>query len=257
MDYKGIETSRPLLVAYEVLALDYKKASSRRKTDLEMLKNWQQKDTPEPSSTDFLNYHRSFALLVLNASIIEGTLRSALSERLSNDIEENIQQEVKQGLNKPSKPQKLLQKFRDEVELQGGWEKLKGHYSFYLDISISSSLSEKTKEAIDTLFILRNVLSHGTALIQANTVMSDDMKDVYPYQWQRKLQRAEVYLRREFGHADILENLAEFGVPEHFLDMTKTLFHEIETSIDAFPPRAAETVALLREYSFGYISRSR
>ncbi|MDI9640196.1 hypothetical protein QM565_31295 [Geitlerinema splendidum] len=246
----------PLLVAYEVLALAYKKGLGDRNHTLILENIGNVNPAPLPTK-EYANYNQTFALLVLNASIIEGTVRSILSELIYNDYDSQAKIEVQAGRSEPSKPQQLLQKFRYEVEVQGGWEKLKEQFSFYFDLSIDSTLSEDTKEAINTLFVLRNVLAHGTALVHPNTPMDASMKAEYPYNWQRKLQQARVYLEKHFGHTDIFDNLAEFAVPEHFLKISKQFFSELSTAFGDFPERAAKTVLTLHNYEFGFVSLSR
>lgn len=86
MKYRVWETSASLLIAYEVLALGYKKSKSIR-TPLVFDKN-KELEEAEPPKHDYANYNQSLALLVLNASILEGTLRSIISEKLSADINE-------------------------------------------------------------------------------------------------------------------------------------------------------------------------
>ena len=90
MRYKGIETSVPLLLAYEALALAHKKAPNTRgwRDNLRKYGTDEYQDTlPEAPSKDFANYDHSFALLIVNAAIIEGTLRTVLSEKVSTEIE--------------------------------------------------------------------------------------------------------------------------------------------------------------------------
>jgi hypothetical protein len=60
--------------------------------------------------------------------VVEGTLRSIISEKPSDEIELAIQKGLSEGRNEPSKPEQLMYKFTDEVELQGGWKSLKNQY---------------------------------------------------------------------------------------------------------------------------------
>ncbi|AVO51542.1 hypothetical protein [Ectopseudomonas mendocina] len=248
------ETSISLLIAYEILALGYKKAKSIR-TPLRLDDGNLEKDTTPTS--DYANYHQSFALLILNASIIEGTIRSILSERISSDIDYEIEKGKSFGQEKPSRAEELLYKFREEVELQGGWEKLKSQYKQYLEINLDKITNEETREGINTLFALRNILSHGTAIIQPSIKMDDELKNVYPFNWQTKIQRASVYLKSKFSHEGIFENLAEFEVPEHFMEITKTYLNDLKKAVGDIPERAKKTIEMVDRYSFGYINYSR
>lgn len=256
MRYKGVETSVPLLLAYEALALAHKKAPNTRgwRDRLQKFGTDEEKFSvpEEATSKDFANYDQSFALLIINASIVEGTLRTILSEKVGAEIEALTERGISEGKTKPSKPEQLLEKFRLDVELQGGWEKLKEQYLIYLDLSLDNALSEPVREGINALFVLRNVLAHGTALIHPVTQMDESMKDLYPYNWQRRLQRARVYLKKIFGHDEIFDNLAEFDLPRHFMDLSKKAFRELEASLDGIPPRAVRTIGLIDGYQFGF-----
>ncbi|WP_194866355.1 hypothetical protein [Alloalcanivorax profundimaris] len=248
------ETSISLLIAYETLALGYKKAKSIR-TPLRLEGGNLEKN--EPPTSDYANYHQSFALLILNASIVEGTVRSILSEKVSDDIDYEIKKGKAFGQEGPSRAEELLYKFREEVELQGGWEKLKGQYKQYLDVNLDKITSEEVKEGMNALFVLRNILAHGTAIIQPSMKMDDELRDVYPFNWQARIQRASVYLKSKFNHDGIFENLAEFEVPEHFMNITKTYLNDLEKTVGDIPERAKKTIEMVSKYSFGYINYSR
>ncbi|SFH34246.1 hypothetical protein SAMN05216299_107115 [Nitrosospira sp. Nsp14] len=184
--YKGIETAVSLLLTYEAIALAHRK-----------------REEEETLSDGQMNFRHSFVLLILNASIIEGTLRSILSERLLQDIRIATEMERKQGHAILAKTERSLSERHSDLEMQGGWEKLKEHYSFYFDRSLNKAVKKDLWEAIEVLFVLRNVLSHGTAIVQSDVKMGETMKDMYPYNWQTKLQRASVYLDKVFGKTDV------------------------------------------------------
>lgn len=236
-----------------MLALEYKKAKKRRESVFP-------DDNKEPalaSNAHVNNCSQSFALLVLNASILEGVLRSILSEKVIYDIEVMTKKGLQEGRTEPSKAEQLMYKFRDELELQGGWDKLKRDYSFYLDLSLDKMVGSDITEAINVLFVLRNILAHGTAIVQPSEKINDDLKDVYPYSWQRKIQRASVYLKKVFGHDDVIVNLSEFDMPIHFLNITKLYLHEISKQVEPLPERSQKTLKMIDEYSFGYMHFSR
>lgn len=255
MKHRIWETSISLLVAYEILALAYKKALSIR-TPFEIDPTEELKRVELPKH-DYANYNQSLALISLNASILEGTLRTIISEKLAVDINMAIEEANESGRAGPTKSEQLLFKYRDELETQGGWENLKSQYLFYFDLSIEKATDESTREGINALFVLRNIITHGTAIIQPSEKMEEDMKDVYPYTWQRKIQRAHVYLKTEFGHDGFFENLAERAVPEHFMTVTKKFLRDIHTQVKPASERAEKTVHMISNYSFGYINYSR
>lgn len=251
MKYKGLESSYSLLFAYEVLALQYKRKcepraafSAEHKTGL----------LAEVPSMNFNNYSFSFALLNTNAAIVEGLMRSILSELVSEEIDRQVHAGMQAGRTSRSSPENLLNKFFIEIDAQGGWERLKEQFANYLGLSIDKTIAVQTKDAMSTLFVLRNILAHGTALIHPSGQLADDLKDEPIFKWQSRLQSARVYLERQFGHKDIFENLAEFDLPEHFLNKTKDFLKEILPAIQHQPKRAERTISAIEKFSFGYVN---
>ena len=162
MKYKGYETSYSLLCAYEVLALEYK---CKNKPKAAFSKEHKTGPYAEVPSMNFNNYSFTFALLNLNAAIVEGVMRSILSELVSKEVDRQMNAGKKAGRGKRSSTENLLNKFFIEIEAQGGWERLKEQYATYLGISIDNTITTETKEAINALFVLRNILAHGTSII--------------------------------------------------------------------------------------------
>ncbi|MFM2007775.1 MAG: hypothetical protein RLZZ09_3430, partial [Pseudomonadota bacterium] len=193
-------------------------------------------------------------LLNINASIVEGVMRSILSELVSEEVDRQVTAGKQAGRTARSSPENLLNKFFIEIDAQGGWERLKEQYASYLGLSIDKSIQAQTKEAMSTLFLLRNILAHGTALIHPSEQLGEDLKDEPIFKWQSRLQSARVYLQEQFGHDDIFENLAEFDVPEHFLQKTKDFLKEVLPAISHQPQRAKQTIADIQRMSFGYIN---
>jgi hypothetical protein len=233
------------MISYETLALSHK-----RMAIIEQNKSGSMFGDKAPNP--YVNYNNIFSLLLLNASIIEGALRSLLSQRILNDIDIAIQEGKKRGQTKPSKPEEMLSKFHSDIEMQGGWEKIKEQYSSYFDVSLDDLMADDLKESINTLFTLRNILAHGTAIIEPNIRMDESMKDLYPYNWQRKLQKISVYLKREFKNDSIFDNLVEHELPEHFLNKTKELFKKIEGEFNPIIGRPENIFKVIESYSFGY-----
>lgn len=112
MKYKGIETSFSLLQAYERLALEYTRQQKPRAPIIAGM-------TEQPSQ-DYLNYGYSLALLNLNAAIIEGTLRSALSEAVWDEVDDQIKLGKSKGQTRKGAMEQLLYRFQMEVDGQGG-----------------------------------------------------------------------------------------------------------------------------------------
>jgi hypothetical protein len=249
MKSKGLETSYSLLVAYDVLALQYKRQNEPKDAFSEEHKMGV---LGPVSSMNFNNYSFTFALLNINAAIVEGLMRSILSELVSKEVERQIEEGVRAGRTERSSPENILNKFFIEIDAQGGWERLKEQYANYLGLAIDKKISPQSKEAMSTLFVLRNILAHGTALIHPSEQLPDDLKDEPIFKWQSRLQSARVYLEKQFGHKDIFENLAEFNVPEHFLQKTKAFLSEILPAINHQPQRAEKTISAIQNFSFGF-----
>jgi hypothetical protein len=84
--------------------------------------------------------------------------------------------------------------------------------------------------------------------------LSDDFKDEPIFKWQSRLQRARIYLKMQFGHEDIFDNLGEFDVPEHFLLKTKDFLVQVIPAIGHQPQSASRTIADIQGMSFGYVN---
>lgn len=249
MGYKGFETSFSLLVSYEVISLQYNRKCTPRADEDGVIKTLMTRP-----SMHFRNYGYTFALLSINAAIVEGIMRSILSEMVVKDADHQIDIRKKSCGVERTFLEKQLNKLSIEIETKGGWSELKKNYADYLNLVIDKKISSQTKEAIDTLFTLRNIFSHGTAIIHPSEQVPDDFKDGRIFKWQSRLQSTHVYLKKQFGHNDIFENLAEFKVPEHFLEKTKDFLREILPAIQHEPQRIKKTIAAIQDFSFGYVN---
>lgn len=254
MKYKGIDTSYSLLFAYEVLALQYKRKNKPCEALSEDLDPAIFSPVP---AMNYDNYNYTFALLNINAAIIEGIMRSILSEVVSNEVDHQIQAGRRAGRTERSHPENLLNKFFMDIDAQGGWERLKEQYASYLCLSIDKAIKPQTKEAITTLFLLRNILAHGTALIHPTEKVPDEYKDEPIFRWQSRLQSGRVYLKQQFGHDDIFDNLAEFSVPEHFFEQSKIFLNEVLPSINHKPIRGEKVIKTIQNFSFGFANISK
>jgi len=108
MKYKGHETSFSLLFSYEVLALKYKRHNEPREALSEEHKIGQFAAVP---SMSYNNYCYTFALLNINAAIVEGIMRSILSEIVSNEVDRQVSAGMQKGRTERSSPENLLNKF--------------------------------------------------------------------------------------------------------------------------------------------------
>lgn len=249
MKLKSFETSYILLFSYEELALRYRFKNEPRKGSSEERRTFIFTENP---SMNLNNFSYTFALLNINAAIVEGVMRRMLSDIVSEEVDRQLKVGTQSGRKERSPTENLLNKFFIEIDAQGGWDRLKEQYASYLGLTIDNNIQTQTKEAISTLFLLRNILAHGTALKHPSEQVSDDFRDEPIFKWQSRLQRARVYLKAQFGHDDIFENLAEFGVPEHFFQKTKDFLSEIIPAINHEPKRTKKTIEAIHKFSFGY-----
>lgn len=239
--FRGWETSLSLMLAYDGLARNH--AQQLRNAPKEPGTN-----EPHPRSV----YRNLFALLILNASIIEGTLRTILSERVRADRNAAVAAGDLKGRKEHDGPTRLLEEFLINLESAGSWSKLTSDSKSYLGEAMHYGLPADLVQGIENLFVLRNILAHGTALIQPTTKMADDMKGTYPFNWQSKLHGVSMYLEKQFKRGGVFENLAHPDVAEHFMGVTKLYLTEIQRKFDPLPDRAAETIKLINGYAFGY-----
>jgi hypothetical protein len=241
--YIGWETSVSLLLAYEILAKNHVKTLKISPKEA---------GTGEPAP--YFKYKNAFALLILNASIVEGTMRTLLSEQVKADLNAAVERGKKQGRTEHDAPTRLLAKFLVDLESNGSWQGLASNAISYLGERMDNGVDAEVRDGIEKLFVLRNVLAHGTALIQPKTKMSDDMKGEYPFNWQSKLHGVDMYLAKQFGRGGVFENLAHPDCPKHFMEVTQQYFTEIEKKFAPVPDRAAPTFKMVKEYSFGYFN---
>lgn len=244
-NYLGWETATSLLFAYESMALAHRDTLRRASGGGAV-----------PHA--HFSYMHTFGLLILNASFVEGTVRTILTERVKNDLSEAVERGSRAGRTEHDSPTRLLQKFLIELESSGGWDNLvKTAGVSYYGAALDSEIDKDVKEGISVLFTLRNVLAHGTALIQPKVTMTADMRDVYPYTWQSKMHGVGMYLERHFGKGGMFENLAHPDVPEHFIGVTKAYFEQLASKFAPLPERAQKTVDMIRGYSFGFVNYTR
>lgn len=241
--YIGWETAVSLLLAYETLAMNHRKTLSIETKE---------EGTQEPHA--YFKYKNGFALLILNASIVEGTMRTILSELVKADIDAAVERGNREGRTEHDAPTRLLARFLVDLESSGSWEKLMSASVSYLGEKMDNGVDARIRDGIEKLFVLRNVLAHGTTLIQPKTKMPDDLKNEYPYTWQSKLHGVAMYLDKQFNRGGIFENLAHPDCAKHFMNVTKQYFEFIEQEYAPLPERAAKTVEMIKDYSWGYFN---
>lgn len=227
-----LETADSLVLSYETIALKHQKNSSGSK-----------------------NYQTTFPLLILNASIVEGILRFWLSSSIKSTMDEIVDQGKKLGKTQKDKAEQLLEKYLIEVEGNGGFDKIKGQYGFYFNISIDAKTPTFDPEPIKVLFTLRNILAHGTALVAPKTPAGSPSKEIYVDSWQSRLQQATNLVKNQTSEADIFLALGNHKMPEYFFDQSKIFLAEILGML----PRntdVGKAYPALRDLKFGFRSRT-
>lgn len=191
-------------------------------------------------------------LIVLNAAVLEGVFRSALTHRIVTDISA-LQSKMQRTHTGPEKiALSALERMRNDVELSGGWSSLGAQYKNYRNEPLSKLLDPPGKTALTpsllTLMALRNVVAHGTAfIVPAGAVEPDD----YGYDWQKKIENAAKYLESTFKSGSFYENLGHPTLPDHFLEKTREAFNMLETAMSPLSISNKSTIELVRQYMGG------
>ena len=231
--YQGLETSLYLMKSYEYLS----------KSHVDAFK--EEKALRPGVNPNAINYYCAPALISLNAAIVEGLARSVLVEVIERDIDSTYSQ----GIGEIS--QSILQKARYEIETQGGWEKLQSQYSTFVGVSFQSILGKENFQTMTVLFKLRNIFSHGTALIEPIAKMHDKDRQFYPYQWQRKLQIVQEYCAQNFGVEAVTEAMLIHDFPKHFFEVTKQVATSLGEKFDGLHERVYTTIHEINIVDFG------
>ena len=229
--YQGIETSLYLMKSYEFLSI------SHYKTFKEFERN--------VDKSDSINYYNGLALISLNAGIIEGLLRSILVEKIEKEYDEVSKKNISTSIKS------ILIKSRNEIETQGGWEKLQEQFSTYFDINLKSVLGNNNFLTLKVLFKLRNIVSHGTAFIEPLNKIENLDKDLYPYKWQTKLQEVNNYCVENFGENSIIKAMGLYKFPIHFFEKTKEIIILLEKDFSNLHPRIDNVFNEIKIVEFG------
>ena len=245
--YIQMNTSAHLLNAYDELALTIKKKAYIP-------------GESNPFNIPFDKHKQSagcvglnLALININAAVLEGSLRSLLCEVIQRDSEK-LGEHTISNTDQPqykvlTRSYDLLKSFQEEVEFQGGWDKLKRQYKEYLDVNLDKALDKEKTSAINSIFTLRNIAAHGTTYVVPKDTLTDDDKGTYLFKWQCKTQSLTIYTKKIFN-LDVLSALQHPCFAYHYMELTKELLNKIQS--DRFPPNAKMLLKNIRDYSFGY-----
>lgn len=242
-----MNTSAHLLYAYDEIAL-------KIKNEVRMY------DVNDPFSVAYDKHELNgvfiglnLALMNMNAAILEGSLRSLLCEIIQRDSEllgeHSISNSAQPEYRVLTRSYELLKRFKEEVEFQGGWDKLKRQYKEYLGLSLDEILDREKTAAINSIFTLRNIAAHGTSYVIPKKALTDDDKGTCLFKWQSKTQSLTVYTKKVFD-LDVLNALKHPCFAYHYLELIKELLGDIQS--ENFPPNAKMLLNNIRSYSFGY-----
>lgn len=238
----SLHTPMSLLLGYEKLALHHALQTLRDPLD----------PADGTVSADGLDsYGTTFPLLLLNAAIVEGTLRSLISLLLIAARKRAIANAGASGRSAPNSAERLVEKFHLEVDGSGGWDNLKSQYHDYFGARLKDMTSSDNFEAIEALFVLRNVLAHGTPLVVPTPKLNDHEKDAYPYKWQTRLQRAAVLLEKTFGAGGVFQNSAIQSVPAFFWQESRVFLNTVTMRVTPLPNPVSDMMASINDYTFG------
>ncbi len=132
---------------------------------------------------------RVFGLNVASISLMAATLEGALTHLVSTEL---------MGEEDPSeltKNQRMFQEFlRDKIELEGGWSKTGNFYIMAFEKTLQDIIGSDLNHVANHLFRLRNSTAHGTSIVYPDGVIPEEMKDLYPFSWQRQMKKCSDYL---------------------------------------------------------------
>lgn len=244
-----MNTSAHLLASYQQIALSVKRKVHHQDYDNVF-------DAPYGElelNTEFIG--SNLTLLNLNASILEGTLRTLMCEVLQRDSESigelAIEKKEQLKYSAITRSYFLIKGFQDDVEFRGGWDNLKRQYRKYLSIDLDKILTKDDSAGINAMFTLRNVAAHGTALVMPKEKVTDEQGGTYLFKWQSKLQGLTVYIGKKFD-MDYMDALSHPLFAKHFMDITKELLSKLGAA-ENIPPNTKILLNNIEKYCFGYI----
>ena len=187
-------------------------------------------------------------LLLLNACIVEGILRTWLSTQIKNDLGDLATERMNNGKTDPTRPETIAESYLVQVEHTGGWKNLNDQYREYLAVKLSVLGSYS---AINQLFTLRNVIGHGTSIVIPKNP-SNAPGSEYTDRWQKKLEAVKNYVTSNLAATDILDALGKSEISKHFLDHSKIFVKEVAGKYSKQTVQSSSAYSWLDGYNFGF-----
>lgn len=188
------------------------------------------------------------------AAVLEGTLRTLICESMQIDSERigelSISKKGKKEYRSICRAYAVMYKYKDDVEFKGGWDNLKRQYKEVFDIKIDNVLDKQKSEGLNSIFTLRNVAAHGTAIIIPKDRLNDASEGNYLFKWQQKLQQLNVYVKKEFD-LELLDALQHPSFSYHFTELVKEFITKFRGP-NELPVNSQALFNNLENYGFGY-----
>jgi len=261
--YIQMNTSTYLLHACDEVAIQIRR-KAKAKGQLENLLSDQYDAKFHPEYIFDLEYERielngemiGLNLVFINqlAAVLEGTLRTLICEIMQIDSgkigELSISKKSDEEYSSICRAYSIAKKYKEDVEFKGGWDNLKRQYKEVFDKNIDTVLDKEKSAGLNSIFTLRNVAAHGTAIITPKEKLEDGSEADYPFKWQRKLQGLSVYVKKEFD-LDLLDALQHPSFSYRFTELVKNFIAEFRKET-VFPVNSQALFNNLENYSFGY-----
>lgn len=196
-------------------------------------------------------FTHNFALLSLNAAIVEGTLRSVLHWYLLEKQEEATKKGKKFNQTEPDLAERTLMRLRLDIDTSDTWSKLKENFKYVFGKTVGDVVTPAILSEIEHLFTIRNRSAHGSSIqIPKETLTIDD--DEYLFALQKKLEKLTNYLNAKFGVKDIYEGLGHKDTAPEFWAATKVFATNLN-GLYKFPPELQKNIDAITSYTHGTI----
>ncbi len=203
------------------------------------------------TSGQYNGFAHNFALLSINAAIVEGTLRSVLHWHLLDKQEDATKKGLALKQSKPDLAERALIRLRLDVDTSDTWSKLKSNFKFVFGKSVSDVVTQNVLSEIEHLFTIRNRAAHGSSIqIPTQALTEDD--DEYLFSLQSKLEKLTNYLNIKHGTNSIYEGLGHNNTAREFWNITKVFASKIN-SLYKFPEELQKNIDAITGYTFGKI----
>lgn len=196
-----------------------------------------------------LGFQHNFALLGINAAIVEGTFRSFIHYKLFEIAEETTKKGISLGQSEPDLAERSLTKLRIEVDTSDTWSKLKEKFKFVFGVAIKDVVGVQELSDIEHLFTIRNRSAHGSS-IQVPVDVLNDEDDEYLFALQKKLDKLNSYLKSKYGSNDIYEGLGHTDTAKDFWAATMSFFSCLN-GYYKYPEPMEKNLKAIANYEFG------